>query len=158
MEMTHTYATLRVKVPVEGKKVYSLLPILLNHPFTHYNIVNIANRAWETRKGDLLFLRKKETREERQKSYNWERGELGVKEREKSSIKGQGFRKGPGSRRNIMTEKENKNNRKLQTQHHKTHPPHSRGTTWDWASNDHLRQWLLAARRGGMREYQPMPR
>lgn len=34
MEMTHTYGTLRFIVPVEGKKVYSLLPILQIYPFT----------------------------------------------------------------------------------------------------------------------------
>lgn len=90
---THSYGVLRFIVPVEGKKVYSLLPTLQNHPFTLQNTVNIINRAWEIREGDILFLREKENRAERQKSYNWEwEGELGGKE--KPSKKHQGFGKG----------------------------------------------------------------
>lgn len=85
------------------------------------------NRAWEIGEGDLLSFRGKETRKARQKSYIWEwQGKLRGKEREKPSIKHQGFRKGPCVRRNTMTAKENKNNGKLQTQCYENHPPDSR--------------------------------
>lgn len=86
METTHTYATLRFIVPVEGKKVYSLLPIFLNHPFTLYKYCEYSKQRTGRGRSSVL-------EGERNKGRETEKLQLRVGGRARSERKGKASEK-----------------------------------------------------------------